>query len=809
MRAKLRREGKWQERSRDPSEPSTSSTPTSAEIVPRDRSPIATERGKSALINSSMSDGEPGPQKSIFVHSDTSAFTKPIKKRKSYSPITDFSESEDECEGSTSKKTCLVNHTVFSENGDTQKAAREVERCIRNREDCRGYYRGGVRRILGSEIDLASRIMFLAPGSPYSISVFDSETLIENLPMLEEDQYEQIQSYYQTYNSLGVVIRTLPNTTLFTIDILNYIYDIKDPYVLICEKSKQNVWHWHMIWFTDKRSDNAKRTLMQLFQADTPRNEIKSPKLSVSVQQTKSFKHLIKYILKEPIFVAVRNDSNLWELVCTELRLDKPKEIVQTETFPNVMVKEIIDVMRKNLKYTVEELMQVAPDIMRKYLHKSNIDAIVSNCKMYLLAPTDIDNVYERIVKKQCDFDCFFHIYAYVYYQGINPNKFLMKLFKVLFMDIDKINCFVIQGPSNTGKTTFLRELLSFYNWGEIQSSGPFMFQNCINKELLIWEEPLIGHDFVETCKKVFEGMATQVSVKYKPAQTLYRTPVLITTNKDLWHYCDSDAEALKNRCFIYHFSKAATDYSAWLSRTYFECRGRYKQFVAGFSYGITECLKGHQCSLEFDQSTASESDSEHSESSNPDGELLSANREHLYQRDQQFHRSTGKRLLEWWNNNRRNCSRPSSDFERSQPKRSSSCPSPSADNSIDEPSGSTGDTIPIGGYAYARRESSGGSRQVHPGDFTVDGHRPRHSRPSNRGVFYDPSNSSQYFTSFYNRQFGRGILKKIPSLKPATEEPELGWLINSSKSISWKQWLSLVKFFWMIYNACRRVPDS
>ncbi|KAF8793823.1 hypothetical protein HNY73_001861 [Argiope bruennichi] len=36
-------------------------------------------------------------------------------------------------------------------------------------------------------------------------------------------------------------------------------------------------------------------------------------------------------------------------------------------------------------------------------------------------------------------------------------------------------------------------------------------------------------------CKRVFEGMTTQVPVKFKPAQTLYRTPLLITTNKSLW----------------------------------------------------------------------------------------------------------------------------------------------------------------------------------------------------------------------------------------------------------------------------------
>lgn len=106
------------------------------------------------------------------------------------------------------------------------------------------------------------------------------------------------------------------------------------------------------------------------------------------------------------------------------------------------------------------------------------------------------------------------------------------------------------------------------------------MFQNCINKELLIWEEPLIGPDYVEMCKRVFEGMTTQVPVKFKPAQTLYRTPLLITTNKSLWYYCSGDEAALSNRLVQYTFSKSAHNYALFVSTYASSCYRAFTKYL-------------------------------------------------------------------------------------------------------------------------------------------------------------------------------------------------------------------------------------
>lgn len=364
---------------------------------------------------------------------------------------------------------------------------------------------------------------------------------------------EQLENYFQHYNSLGIVIRSLPNNQPTAFDITRILQDIGDPYVLVSEHSKDNILHWHVILFTSKRSDNAKRSLQARF-------ETIKKNVSIAVQQTKSFKHLSRYILKDPLHISVGHSDELWDLIL-HVYLSEEKYQPKEKEFQNLMIDDIIKAMRSTNKYTYEELLHFAPETMKKYLHKSNIDSVIQNCKLFLLKPGDNILTFDRITNQTIASTHLIPILNFLSYQEVDSIQFLLDLYAVLFKTNKKKNCFIIQGPSNTGKTTFIRGLINFFNWGEITSGGHFMFQNCVNKELLIWEEPLIGPDYVELCKRAFEGMDTQVSVKFKAPQTMYRTPIIITTNKDIWHYSSADKLALSNRCFIYHFNRSVEDY--------------------------------------------------------------------------------------------------------------------------------------------------------------------------------------------------------------------------------------------------------
>ncbi|GIY38993.1 hypothetical protein CDAR_587101 [Caerostris darwini] len=62
--------------------------------------------------------------------------------------------------------------------------------------------------------------------------------------------------------------------------------------------------------------------------------------------------------------------------------------------------------------------------------------------------------------------------------------------------------------------------------------------------------------------KTLFGGMTTEVLVKFMAPQSLHRTPILITSNKDIWFHCSGDEEALRNRFIQYMFNETATTFS-------------------------------------------------------------------------------------------------------------------------------------------------------------------------------------------------------------------------------------------------------
>lgn len=505
-------------------------------------------------------------------------------------PITIESDSENELESQNllcDEKIPDSPISILHEGGDIPREAWEIKRAFRNmqissgtRERCRI---AGIPETAGTIRD--NTVILFRVGQP---KFWDEIKIAEEW---EIDSYTHYESYFQTYNSIAVVIRCLPDDHITTTDINEkLIACINDPYLIVCEKSDEGVLHWHMIWLTSKRSDNAKRILQKAL-SNLPGS------VSISCQQTRSFKHLIRYLLKNPITLSVVNCDALTKYTFALMKeMEEKKNDTEVTPanlgeFPNQMVKDIIQAMNLHKKYTYEELVYYAPQVMQKYLHKPNLESIVHNCKLFLHRPNDTLLTFERILTSYDDysFTDLFPIWFFLDYQGIEPGDFILDFWNVIFKLSDKRNVLAIQGPSNTGKTTFIRPLAEIFNWGEIVQGGQFMFQNCINKELLLWEEPLIGSDYVEMCKRVFEGMTTQVNIKFKAPQTLYRTPIIITTNKDIWHYCDSDETAFKNRMFLYMFTNNAS-IPTLNKRVAKESFRKYCRWLTAISFYFTDC---------------------------------------------------------------------------------------------------------------------------------------------------------------------------------------------------------------------------
>nr|CDS32658.2 non capsid protein NS 1 [Hymenolepis microstoma] len=142
---------------------------------------------------------------------------------------------------------------------------------------------------------------------------------------------------------------------------------------------------------------------------------------------------------------------------------------------------------------------------------------------------------------------------------GIEPLEFVSRLERVMNKVDNKVNCIVLYGPTNTGKSLLCKIMTEFLLTGTINrrsENSNFAFENLLDRSVAILEEPKINAANANDMKQLLGGEAFEVSVKYKPMQYLQRLPVIVTTNEYLGcRLPDVDAAALESRYYQYTFS--------------------------------------------------------------------------------------------------------------------------------------------------------------------------------------------------------------------------------------------------------------
>nr|QZE11884.1 MAG: putative nonstructural protein [Red panda feces-associated parvovirus] len=117
--------------------------------------------------------------------------------------------------------------------------------------------------------------------------------------------------------------------------------------------------------------------------------------------------------------------------------------------------------------------------------------------------------------------------------------RLLKSLFKVINRDNGKKNCFMLLGPSSSGKSMFLKRFVDLYwpNCYGKPNNNPrtqFTFEDCLFKRVILWEEPFINDDNVEDVKLLFGGEEVKADKKYSSGICIRPTPVFVTSNKSL-----------------------------------------------------------------------------------------------------------------------------------------------------------------------------------------------------------------------------------------------------------------------------------
>ena len=118
-------------------------------------------------------------------------------------------------------------------------------------------------------------------------------------------------------------------------------------------------------------------------------------------------------------------------------------------------------------------------------------------------------------------------------------SKFLQDCINILDKKLPKMNCLEIISPPSSGKNFFFDFLAGFYlnvgTIGNFNRFSNFPFQDCVNRRLLIWNEPNVESSAFDTCKMLFGGDPLPAKIKFCGDATIPRTPVIVLSNKTVF----------------------------------------------------------------------------------------------------------------------------------------------------------------------------------------------------------------------------------------------------------------------------------
>lgn len=341
-------------------------------------------------------------------------------------------------------------------------------------------------------------------------------------------------------------------------------------YIAVWETGENSYNHIHVLLQTTRRADKLRKAL------ETSHRQLNMDyRVNTTLAQMKKIKNIKStwaYFMKNPTRI-MSNSETMLQMAWLHISTGYEKWIENPEgkgTVTQRCANLITYLMNKHKVYSLEELARVAQEELLPYVSLGCLQHIINNCRSILQCVPQQDLI-ELALSTLTDTDTDINLNTvrkYLIYQNIDPEAFGLSLIQWL-QRRGKRNTIVIEGPPDTGKSTFIRALLSpIYRVGEITHSGDFMYTSCVNKDIIQWEEPCITSDKVEKFKTITEGQATMIQIKHKENTQLRRTPIIITTNNPVWKYCSSAETALRARMHIIHFEKSAKNFPTWVKLT-------------------------------------------------------------------------------------------------------------------------------------------------------------------------------------------------------------------------------------------------
>lgn len=131
---------------------------------------------------------------------------------------------------------------------------------------------------------------------------------------------------------------------------------------------------------------------------------------------------------------------------------------------------------------------------------------------------------------------------------------FLTNLYNVLDKRVPKKNSMFVLSAPNAGKNWFFDAFMHFcVNFGQMGNFNRycnFPLMECVDRRIIMWNEPCMEPSAAETLKMVLGGDTVNAKVKYAPDAVITRTPVIILSNNDVF----PKDEAFRSRIYSYRW---------------------------------------------------------------------------------------------------------------------------------------------------------------------------------------------------------------------------------------------------------------
>nr|APC23170.1 NS1 [Simian parvo-like virus 1] len=270
---------------------------------------------------------------------------------------------------------------------------------------------------------------------------------------------------------------------------LSSIKNVQD-FIIVGENNDDGILHFHCLCRTLMRGDSLQRSILNKWETHklAAMEDIEEPEPTMEIckcQKAHRPEALLCYMVKNPLFIAAHNPKSLQYAYSLYFHnkgqkyLDKKEaERQRKQTLPietisggHPITRDILSIIYKYNCLTSEDIFKHEPDIIIQHLHKPGFANIIKNCLAFVEATKGEWSLEKNAHRYRPDPTA---IHMCINHQGLDTEDIDYTFYQWITKKHPKKNTILLIGPSNTGKSAFIRGLRGVFETGEICNGQVF-----------------------------------------------------------------------------------------------------------------------------------------------------------------------------------------------------------------------------------------------------------------------------------------------------------------------------------------------